>query len=66
MAIGSAAFQQYLAQWVDDIKTMADAVDTWADNKADSNPAFDYTTAQADLVTAKGAFEASVATVNAL
>lgn len=66
MAIDKVAFQQFIAQWADDIKTMCDAMETWADNKQDNNPAFDYTTAQANLTSAKSAFETSVATVNAL
>lgn len=63
MAINNAAFQQYLSQWVADIESLAHAVETWADNKNDVAPTFDYTTAQADLVSAKSSLETSVTTV---
>jgi hypothetical protein len=66
MAESYTAFQNYLSQWVDEVQSLAQDVETWAGNKNDTTPSFDYTTAQADLETAKANLVSSVETVKAL
>lgn len=73
MANNWQQFENYLAQWVASVQGMTQAVETWANNKADTsakdnfgNPTFDFATAQADLESARAALETAVATVAAL
>lgn len=60
------SMEQFLAQWADSIQSLVQGVDTWAGNKMDTNPNFDFTTAKADLNSGLASLETQVSTVIAL
>lgn len=66
MAVTKDQFQNYISQWADDAGQLVQALETWADNKIDVNPNFDFTAAQTALATAKTNLETSVTTVQAM
>lgn len=65
-SIQTGPFETWLSHWVDEVNGLAGAVESWAENRLDTNPTFNFATAQADLQTALNAFVASVETVTAL
>jgi hypothetical protein len=65
-SIQTGPFETWLARWNDQITGLSAAVESWAENKLDNNPSFNFATAQADLQTALANFISSVETVTAM
>lgn len=66
MATNAATFNNALVDAVKTLSAEVNALETWAGNKVDSNPNFDFTTAQATLNSAVSSLLTSVGTINAL
>lgn len=53
MATGAVQFQNFLSNFEDQMTQLLQEIETWAGNKADANPNFDFTSAQTALATAQ-------------
>lgn len=59
-------FQNKLADFQKSIQGLVEDLETWAGNKLDSNPNFNFSTASTDLETARTDFESDVSAITAL
>jgi hypothetical protein len=53
----------FLVTWLVAMNKMIEETETWADNMADQNPNFDYTSAQSSLASIQSSFESALETL---
>lgn len=66
MTTSASQFNQTLVPAITTVTAEAQALETWAGNKIDASPTFDFTTAQSNLNAAVQAFVTAVAAIAAL